>query len=480
MKNRNRVKKFISLALLLAMMLTMIPFLTLEVYATNVSTFEELQEAIERGDSVITLTNDIVIPRRFTGPWGINIRDGQNITIRGNFTVGIPYSEALAIHQSFIITVGGRDANLNDIPGHLTIDGPTILLRNYSYVMPGSSLTLLNGEIRTPYGIMISENGNFIMEGGNITWTDDGSGHSRMYHGVRVIWGANFTMNGGTISGFRRGVGVHGMERVFPNEHFNEGRFTMNGGNITNNGTGVFVGSFFGNWMEGVPLTDGHFRHGESPSIAAFIHNGGNITGNGTDIDDTRIGIAGFQATVPYTTQPTPAPNLNTASNWAHEHINQAFAFGLIPRSLQNNYTQNTTRAEFAQLAVTLYESVRGEITGREQFNDTSNIYVQKAAYIEVVQGVGGGNFAPERNLTREQAAVMLSRLADILGQPLAAQAATFADNAQVSSWALEAVGQMQATGIMGGVGNNRFAPQGPYTREQSIITIMRLLEILD
>jgi len=174
-------------------------------------------------------------------------------------------------------------------------------------------------------------------------------------------------------------------------------------------------------------------------------------------------------------------PNLSTASNWAHEGITSAFNLGLIPQSLQNNFTANTTRAEFAALAVDLYENVRGgEITGRMQFNDTNDINVQKMGYLGVVTGVGGGNFAPNSGLTREQAAVMLSRLANVIGQPLPPSAPTFVDNASISSWAIDAVGQMQATGIMGGVGNNRFAPQGDYTREQSIITILRLLDTLN
>jgi len=60
---------------------------------------------------------------------------------------------------------------------------------------------------------------------------------------------------------------------------------------------------------------------------------------------------------------------------------------------------------------------------------------------------------------------------------PLAS--ATFADNAYISSWAIEAVGQVQGVDIMGGVGNNMFAPRGMYTREQSIITMLRLLDWL-
>jgi hypothetical protein len=96
-----------------------------------------------------------------------------------------------------------------------------------------------------------------------------------------------------------------------------------------------------------------------------------------------------------------------------------------------------------------------------------------------VVTGVGNGNFAPNNNLTREQAATMLARLADAIGKSLPKQAATFADNGGISSWALEGAGQVQAAGIMSGTGNNMFSPQNPYTREQSIITILRLYDAM-
>jgi len=113
------------------------------------------------------------------------------------------------------------------------------------------------------------------------------------------------------------------------------------------------------------------------------------------------------------------------------------------------------------------------------EFNDTADINVQKMGYLGIVTGVGNGNFAPDNTLTREQAAVMIARLAYAVGQPLPQVAPTFADNAAVSSWAVDAVGQVQAAGIMGGVGNNNFAPSGDYTREQSIITMLRLFDIL-
>jgi hypothetical protein len=171
-------------------------------------------------------------------------------------------------------------------------------------------------------------------------------------------------------------------------------------------------------------------------------------------------------------------PDLSTASTWAHESITRAIELGLVPQSLQGNYTQQITRAEFTALAVALYENQSGEITGREQFTDTNDINVQKAAYLGIVQGVGNDRFDPNAQLTREQAAVMLSRLADVMENPLPSQAATFVDNSEVSSWAIVAVGHVQAAGIMGGVGDYLFDPHGAYTREQSIITILRLFDL--
>lgn len=177
-----------------------------------------------------------------------------------------------------------------------------------------------------------------------------------------------------------------------------------------------------------------------------------------------------------------PTPNLSTASQWAHEGISQAFELGLIPQSLQNNYTNNITRAEFAALAVTLYEALTGKeiaMTREIMFNDTTDINVYKAAYIGVVNGMGDGSFAPDATLTREQAAVMLVRLAYAIGQPLPQATSTFADNLQISQWAIENVGQIQTAGIMGGIGDNIFNPQGTFTREQSVLTVLRLFEVL-
>ena len=170
----------------------------------------------------------------------------------------------------------------------------------------------------------------------------------------------------------------------------------------------------------------------------------------------------------------------DTPSDWAKDTVNEAIAEGLVPQSLQSDYTKATTRAEFCALAVTLYEKQMGEITGRGEFNDTTDVNVEKAAFIGVVNGTSPGKFTPNAPLTREQAATMLARLANSMDNYLPMlDIEPFADLESVSLWAFNAVRQMHSNKIMYGTGNNMFSPKRDYTREQSIVTLLRLYDYL-
>ena len=172
------------------------------------------------------------------------------------------------------------------------------------------------------------------------------------------------------------------------------------------------------------------------------------------------------------------APSVEVPSIWAVEIVTAAYEAGIVPDALMANYTQATTRAEFCALATALYEKVVGaEIEERSQFDDTDDVNVEKMAALGVVNGVGDGKFDPDAKLTREQAATMLARLATALEKPMPEEDATFADTDAVSDWAIDAVGSVQAAGIMNGVGDNNFAPADEYTREQSIVTMMRMFD---
>lgn len=163
-------------------------------------------------------------------------------------------------------------------------------------------------------------------------------------------------------------------------------------------------------------------------------------------------------------------------ASWAAEHVKAAIAAGILPASLQNSYPKPITRAEFCALATAFYEKHTGTTAPREvQFSDTKDPNVEKMATLGVVNGVGNNAFAPDQAITREQAAVILVNLAAAMGNPFPSAAPTYADNASISGWAADQVGRAQAAGVMGGVGKNMFMPQQPYTREQSVVTIMRM-----
>lgn len=163
-------------------------------------------------------------------------------------------------------------------------------------------------------------------------------------------------------------------------------------------------------------------------------------------------------------------------ASWAASQVSAAISDGIVPASLQNSYPKPITRAEFCALAANFYEKYTGQTVAREvHFTDTQDANVEKMATLGVVNGVGFNAFAPNQAITREQAAVILGNLAKAMGNPFPSSAPTFADNGSIASWATSQVGQVQAAGIMGGVGNNLFSPQGYYTREQSIVTIMRM-----
>ena len=55
--------------------------------------------------------------------------------------------------------------------------------------------------------------------------------------------------------------------------------------------------------------------------------------------------------------------------------------------------------------------------------------------------------------------------------------AAAFADGAEISDWAKEAVDYLYRAGVVNGVGSNRFDPQGTTTRAMGAKVIYGVLE---
>ena len=85
-------------------------------------------------------------------------------------------------------------------------------------------------------------------------------------------------------------------------------------------------------------------------------------------------------------------------SDWAREQVDSAAIKGLMPDCLGDDFTENITRAEFAALAVELYEAMSGETApapGESPFSDTNDPVIIQANALGIVGGMGDGTLPP-------------------------------------------------------------------------------------
>jgi hypothetical protein len=160
--------------------------------------------------------------------------------------------------------------------------------------------------------------------------------------------------------------------------------------------------------------------------------------------------------------------------HWAADPITFASARGLFSGTGGGLFSPNTsmTRAMFAQVLANI-EGADLSAYEASRFTDVADgawyaAAIEWAADKGIVNGIGGGQFNPSADITREQMAVMLMNYARHKGYVLPAeQAAAFADEASVSPWALDAVKRVQAAGVVSGRPGHIYDPQGLATRAE-------------
>jgi hypothetical protein len=189
-------------------------------------------------------------------------------------------------------------------------------------------------------------------------------------------------------------------------------------------------------------------------------------------------------------------------SDWAAEEVKEAFDENLVPEVLKGeDLTKQVDRAEFAAIAVNLYEKLSGNsaVAAENPFGDISGNYCEadilKAYNLNITNGVTDITFDPNALISREQVATMLCRAykkSEFSNWSLASDSSfplnfmgveKFADDSEISDYAKESVYFMVRWDIINGVGNNMFAPKntaslgdayGYATREQAVVIALR------
>lgn len=170
------------------------------------------------------------------------------------------------------------------------------------------------------------------------------------------------------------------------------------------------------------------------------------------------------------------------AAHWAFPAISDLFAKQIVTGKTATTFEPNAdvTRAEFATMLVKALKltakspSTFTDVPAGAWYADA----VAAASENGLVNGVGNGKFAPNAKITREQMAVMASNALNLqAGKTIAvADGKTFADDAQISSWAKAGVSVAADRGVMNGRGADKFAPKAHSTRAEAAKVISTLI----
>lgn len=174
---------------------------------------------------------------------------------------------------------------------------------------------------------------------------------------------------------------------------------------------------------------------------------------------------------------------------WFYGDVDYVLSYGIFTGTSATTFgpDEYLTRGQFVTTIGRLegVKSLAEGGSGKTNFSDVNATsyyapYVKWAAENGIVNGTGSGKFSPDAKITREQMATIIVRYAEKMGITLTdgSQEERFADDGNISSWAKEAVYDMKASGIINGVGGNKFEPQGSATRAQAA-KILHLLNEL-
>lgn len=173
-------------------------------------------------------------------------------------------------------------------------------------------------------------------------------------------------------------------------------------------------------------------------------------------------------------------------SSWAESDFIKLSSKGILTiDTVTGDLSQNITRGEFCKLVTNVY-CVENTVTLKEDelgvFSDTDDEYILKAYKLGIVSGKGEKSFCPDEPITRQEMAVMLSRLLKKVSDSYSVYTnqvtnynRKYTDSNTTDSWALSDMAAINSYGIINGNDKNMAEPKSFATREQAICMLNRL-----
>ncbi|MBN6185718.1 S-layer homology domain-containing protein [Aneurinibacillus sp. BA2021] len=177
-----------------------------------------------------------------------------------------------------------------------------------------------------------------------------------------------------------------------------------------------------------------------------------------------------------------------TGFEWAQEAIYALQQKGIISGTSKTTFApgRSITRAEFAALLARAYKPATAEGTA-PSFRDVgeSKWYTESIQHVYrmgVMKGVSEDRFGPEQAMSREEAAVVITRLLK-QHKELAIETVaplSFKDQQSISAWAKQDIALAAQQGIVSGMTDQTFAPKKPVTRAEAAVMLHRLEQKLN
>ena len=131
--------------------------------------------------------------------------------------------------------------------------------------------------------------------------------------------------------------------------------------------------------------------------------------------------------------------------------------------------------AAINSLTNSIYALIENEVS----FNDAQGAWYEKTvnemASRKIINGIGAGNFAGERSITRAEFAAILVRAMGLPSNGIS----TFGD-VPTDVWYSGAVATAAQYGFVGGKGNNQFDPDANITRQEAMAMLQRAAKLTD
>ncbi len=163
---------------------------------------------------------------------------------------------------------------------------------------------------------------------------------------------------------------------------------------------------------------------------------------------------------------------------WADEAVKRLFGKNIIHGYENNTFKpqKSISRAEFVKIIMEVLGKTDGGATSFSDVNENDwfKNYVSSAADLKIIYG-NDGLFRPHENITREDAAVIILRALNLKGISLSGSAG-FADSANISDYAKEAVGALAHANLLVGMPGNLFEPKMNMTRAEMAVFIDRTI----